>query len=84
MFAIVQATASAAPMIATNKISFLFMTSLMAAEVFTICRYRSSAIPDISRVEVAAGARRRAMKLYYGTANGPQRSGCGQIGSPEG
>jgi hypothetical protein len=24
------------------------------------------------------------MKLYFGTANGPQRSGCGQIGSPEG
>jgi len=24
------------------------------------------------------------MKLYYGTANGLQRSGCGQIGSPEG
>jgi len=24
------------------------------------------------------------MKLYCGTANGPQRSGCGQIGSPEG
>jgi hypothetical protein len=41
-------------------------------------------IPDISRAEVAAAARRRAMKLYYGTANGPQRSGCGRIGLPEG
>jgi hypothetical protein len=37
--------------------------------------------PDIARVEVAAAAKRRAMKLYYGTADGPQRSGCGQIGS---
>jgi hypothetical protein len=45
---------------------------------------RFYSMPDISRVEVAAAARRRAMKLYYGTANGPQRSGCCQIGSPAG
>jgi len=37
-----------------------------------------------SRVEVAADARRRAMKLWSSTANGPQQSRCGKIGSPEG
>ena len=37
-----------------------------------------------SRVEVAADARRRAMKLWFSTANGPQQSRCGEIGSPEG
>ena len=56
----------------------------MAQFVFCEIFYRLQPNPDISRVEVAAAARRRAMKLYYGTANGPQRSGCGQIGSPEG
>ena len=52
--------------------------------VLNIISLIESPNPDISRVEVAATARRRAMKLYYGTANGPQRSGCGQVGSPEG
>ncbi len=37
-----------------------------------------------SRVEVAADARRRAMKLWFSTANGPQQSRCGEIGSPGG
>jgi len=37
-----------------------------------------------SRVEVAADARRRPVKLWSSTANGPQQSRCGEIGSPEG
>jgi len=47
-------------------------------------RFGHRASRRLYRVEVAAAARRRAMTLYYGTANGPQHSGCGQIGSPEG
>ncbi|NOR52527.1 MAG: hypothetical protein GQ536_00345 [Candidatus Aminicenantes bacterium] len=39
---------------------------------------------DYSRVEVATDARRRPMKLWLPTANGPQRSRCSKIGSPEG
>jgi len=39
---------------------------------------------DYSRVEVAVGARRRAMKLWSSTAIGPQQSRCSEIGSPEG
>jgi len=34
----------------------------------------NSGVLDYSRVEVAAGARRRAMKLWLSTANGPQQS----------
>jgi hypothetical protein len=37
-----------------------------------------------SRAEVAANARRRLMKLWFTTANGPQRSRSCEIGSPEG
>ncbi len=37
-----------------------------------------------SRVKLAANARRRHMKLWFTTANVPQRSRCGEIGSPEG
>jgi len=36
-----------------------------------------------SRVEVAADGRRRLMKLWLSTANGPQQSRCSEIGSPE-
>ena len=36
-----------------------------------------------SRVEVAADGRRRLIKLWSSTANGPQQSRCGEIGSPE-
>jgi hypothetical protein len=39
---------------------------------------------DYSRVEVAVGVRRRAMKLWSSTAIGPQQSRCSEIGSPEG
>ena len=34
-----------------------------------------------SRVEVAANARRRHMKLWFTSANGPQQSRSGEIGS---
>ena len=37
-----------------------------------------------SRVEVAANVRRRAMKLWFSTAIGPQQSRCSEIGSSEG
>jgi len=39
---------------------------------------------DYSRVEVAADTRRRPVKQWSSTANGPQRSRCGEIGSPGG
>ena len=39
---------------------------------------------DYSRVEVAADARRQPMKLWSSTANGLQRSRCGEIDSPPG
>ncbi|MCK4645587.1 MAG: hypothetical protein KAU46_04990 [Candidatus Aminicenantes bacterium] len=39
---------------------------------------------DCSRVGLAADVRRRLMKLWKSTANGPQRSRCGEIGSPKG
>jgi hypothetical protein len=39
VFAIVQATASAAPRIAITKKCFLCMTGLMAVEMFTISRF---------------------------------------------
>jgi hypothetical protein len=38
---------------------------------------------DYSRVEVAVDARRRPMKLWSSTTNGPQRSKYGEIDSPE-
>jgi len=47
-------------------------------------KYKMLIILDYSRVEIAADARRRPMKLWSSTANGPQRSRCGEIGSPIG
>jgi hypothetical protein len=38
---------------------------------------------NYSQVEVAADRRRRPVKLWSSTANGPQRTRCGEIGSPE-
>ena len=38
---------------------------------------------DYLRVEIAAAARQRPMKLYLYTANGLQRSRCSEIDSPE-
>ncbi len=37
-----------------------------------------------SRVEIAVDARRRPMKIWSSTSNGPQRSRCGELSSPEG
>ncbi|NOR53659.1 MAG: hypothetical protein GQ536_06190 [Candidatus Aminicenantes bacterium] len=52
----------------------------MVAAVFI----NNSGSLDYLRVEVAADARRRPMKTWLSTSNGPQRSKCSEIDSPEG
>ncbi len=47
-------------------------------------RYLTPISLNYSRVEVAANARRRRMKLWFTTANGLQRSRSCEIGSPVG
>ena len=59
-----------------DKFYVIISTHIMNLYIF--------AILDYSRVEVAVDARRRSMKLWSSTANGPQRSRCGEIGSPKG